>query len=250
MKNIGFLATGNELVEGDILNTNGQAIAKILVEQGLTIGMHVVTSDRENEIAAGLNFLLEHHDTIIVIGGLGPTSDDRTRYVLSQVIDKKLIFDEVSWQNILARFAKINRVITQEMEPGNRQQALFPEKAIILPNDNGSAAGCFVEHQNKKIFMLPGPPAECLPMFEEFVLPKLLIDATDKIIKLRWLLTNAIESEIAERVDKALKDYPVTTGYRASKPDLEVKIYAPVTMDLSVVRNIVDKIVAPFLKNS
>lgn len=244
---IGFLATGNEVVEGDILNTNGQNIARRLVETGLTIGMHVATSDREAELEAGLRFLLTHHDTVITIGGLGPTSDDRTRFVISKVLNQPLVFDEKSWQNIRERFARFNLKWTDDLENANRQQALFPEGATILANDNGSAAGCAMTYQDKKIFMLPGPPNECLPMFEKFVLPVLVKKVVNKTTKLQWLLLGAIEGEIASLVDAAVKNYPVITGYRIAQPYLEVKIYVTEAIDLDALNSVMEKIVSPYL---
>lgn len=244
---VGFLATGNEIVEGDILNTNGQTIAHSLVEQGLTAGMHVMASDRQIEIEVGLRFLLEHHEAVITIGGLGPTSDDRTRFALSAVVNQPLVFDESSWQHICQRFKQLNLSFTDTVQATNRQQAFFPIGAIIFPNENGSAAGCLVEYQTKKIFMLPGPPHECLPMFEKFVLPLLINQVAHKITKLHWVLTGAIESDIAERVDTAVKNFAVTTGYRAAKPYLEVKIYVQDDVDIEAVKNVVEAIIGPYL---
>src|SRR4051794_34592502 len=88
-----LLATGNELTSGDILNTNGQFIAKTLTEQGFTIGDHVICSDQESDIVTCINFLLSHHDVLIITGGLGPTSDDRTRNALSTAIKKPFVFN-------------------------------------------------------------------------------------------------------------------------------------------------------------
>jgi len=220
---IGLLATGNELTEGDILNTNGQIIARQLTDAGLSIGMHAIVSDNEADIVKGLNFLLAEHSIIITIGGLGPTSDDRTRFALSKVLNKTLIFDETSWQNIVKRYQALG--IQVQPHPTNQQQALFPEGAVIIPNHNGTAAGCQVTHHNKLIYMLPGPPNECLTMFKEAVLPNLLKLQNTTVKKLKWRLLGVIESDIAAKVEEAVKNYPVVTGYRVDYPYLEVKIY-------------------------
>lgn len=220
---IGLLATGNELTEGDILNTNGQVIAQTLTEQGISIGLHVITSDAEQDIENALHFLLQSHDTVIITGGLGPTSDDRTRYALSTVINKKLILDENTWQAISARLQKFGFAV----HPDNRQQALFPEDAVIIPNNNGTAAGCCVTHAHKTIYMLPGPPGECLAMFHEHVLPTLLLNQKQAgKNKLVWRLLGVVESEIAAQIDALVKSYPVTTGYRVVYPYIDIKIYS------------------------
>lgn len=240
---IGFLATGNELVEGDILNTNGQMIARDLVDCGLTIGMHVVTSDLDAHIEQGLRFLLEHHDTVIIIGGLGPTSDDRTRYALSNVIGEELVFNEETWGQLLIRF----KSLSLNPHPDNRQQAFFPQGAEIFPNKNGSAAGCGVKYKNKTIYMLPGPPTECLPMFQEFILPVLAENSEKKLIKLKWRLLGVVESDIAAEVDVAIKPFAVATGYRIEHPYLEVKVYAEQKSAIENIKTAIQKIVGPYL---
>ncbi|MFN7097499.1 MAG: molybdopterin-binding protein, partial [Gammaproteobacteria bacterium] len=98
---IGLLATGTELITGDILNTNGQQIAQTLTEQDYLVGLHVLASDEQQEIAAALSYLLTQHQIVIITGGLGPTSDDRTRFALAEVIKQTLVPDEPSWQYIV-----------------------------------------------------------------------------------------------------------------------------------------------------
>jgi molybdenum cofactor synthesis domain-containing protein len=234
---IGLLATGNELTEGDILNTNGQIIARQLTDFGFSVGMHVMTSDTEQAIVQALQFLLIHHSIIIITGGLGPTTDDRTRFALSTVINKPVIFNETVWNTILERYKRLG--IQAPPHPSNQQQALFPLDAVILPNNNGSAAGCYINYQNKIIYMLPGPPNECLPMFIEYVLPHLLAQQNNIIKKLKWRLLGVIESDIAAKVEEAVKDYPVITGYRVDYPYLDVKIYLE---DKAYVKEIENKI--------
>ncbi len=238
---IGLLATGNELTEGDILNTNGQLMARQLADTGITLGMHVIVSDQEEDIAEGLKFLLQHHTVIIISGGLGPTSDDRTRYALSKVLNKPLLFDEPTWENIIKRFQRLG--LAAQPHPSNKQQALFPEEATIIPNPNGSAAGCHVIHDGKTIYMLPGPPNECLTMFKDVVLPALSAQQTTTLKKLKWRLLGVMESDIAAKVEEAFKEYPIITGYRIDYPYLEIKIY---TEQAAIIDTIENKIQALF----
>jgi nicotinamide-nucleotide amidase len=241
---IGLLATGNELAEGDILNTNGQAIAQTLINQHLPVGSHVISSDVDYDIEEALRFLLQSHSHIIITGGLGPTSDDRTRYALSNVIGKELILDDATWQYIGERLTQRGFAI----HPANRQQALFPQGAQILPNKNGTAAGCRVQHNDKIIYMLPGPPLECLTIFEEFVLPGLIATQTSsKKIKLSWRVSGVIESEIAAQVDAAMQPYPVVTGYRMVKPYLDVKIYCEQHAKFDEMLDVINKLLEPYL---
>lgn len=240
---IGFLATGNELIEGDTLNTNSYHIARLLVDEGFTVGSHIMTSDVESDIEHALHFLLSQHDIIIITGGLGPTSDDRTRYALAKVINQPLLLDETTWENLLQRFQRLAR----NPSLNNKQQALFPENADILPNTNGSAAGCSVRFNNKLIFLLPGPPNECLPMFRDSVLPTLMRIKKNDRIKLKWRLLGAIESEMAALIDQAILGCAVTSGYRIEYPYLEVKLYAKTKAQLQQAATAVKPIFLPYL---
>ncbi|MDF2691513.1 MAG: hicd [Gammaproteobacteria bacterium] len=198
-KRIGFLATGSELTTGEILNTNVQAMAQTLLEQGTEIGEHVIVDDREANILSGLEYLFRQHDAVIVSGGLGPTSDDRTRFAISRFCNQALEFNEASWQRIVDRLSKRNIPIPEN----NRQQALFPHHATIFPNLNGTADGCFITCHNKLIFMLPGPPRECLPLFDQYVMPILKSHEFFSHRKLyRWKLMGASESAIAEQLEE------------------------------------------------
>ena len=241
---VGFVATGDELTQGDILNTNGQAMAHKVHSLGLSIGQHVITNDDEDEIIAALRYQLAHHDIIILSGGLGPTSDDKTRFALAKCIGKELIFNEANWKQIVARLSKYNRLIGDH----NRQQALFPENASILNNPNGTAAGCSVEYHGKTIFMLPGPPSECLPMFKDYVLPALeKLSSTQ--YRLKYFLTGASEGDIAAKLDAAVAHLDCRTGYRCNKPDLEFKLSTSNKAHFEEAQKLVEPIVEAYLIN-
>lgn len=218
---IAFLATGNELTTGDILNTNAQIMARALFDHGFELGNHLLVADEQDKIATGLQYLLTEQDIIIVTGGLGPTSDDRTRFAIAESLGKELVFDESSWDQIVARLKGYNFPIN----PSNKQQALFCEGATVLENPNGTANGCYITFENKLIFMLPGPPRECLPLFHNRVLPLLQKKQIKPIQKhFKWRLFGVSEGEIAARLDKLVSTYPCTTGYRWDYPYLEFKL--------------------------
>lgn len=218
---IALLATGDELTNGDILNTNGQTIAQTLFDAGFQIGQHVIVADVEAEIIDSIQYLKKSHEVIIITGGLGPTSDDRTRFALAKANNLELYFDEPSWQAIIDR---LNRYALK-IHDSNKQQAYFPVGSVILPNVNGTAAGCQLQVDNTLFFMLPGPPKECLPMFQEFVLPYLLENSSgNKYQQNKWRLFGVSEGEIAAELDHIARDFPVTTGYRWDYPYLEFKL--------------------------
>jgi nicotinamide-nucleotide amidase len=225
---IGLIATGDELTQGDILNTNGQYIVLALNELGFTTAEHLVVSDEEERIASAINYFKTRHDIVILTGGLGPTSDDRTRYALAKALNLELHLDQMAWNLLLERLQRIQLPITEE----NRQQALLPIGAEMLPNAAGTAAGCYLKHNHVEFFMLPGPPSECLPMFDQYVLPKLM-HAKRATHQFKWLLLGANEGKIATELDAALQGLQCRTGYRWHYPYLDYKVFAESANDLT-----------------
>jgi nicotinamide-nucleotide amidase len=217
---IAIMATGDEIVHGDTLNTNSNAIAHALTSEGLPPGLHLSCSDNEQEMLSCLTFLCQKHDIVILIGGLGPTSDDLTRFALARFLKVSLIEFPEAVMHIKARLARANL----NFNSGNRQQALFPTGATLLPNPHGTAMGCCYRSQGKLFILLPGPPRECLPMFNEHVLPVLQkIQHTDKHL-LKWRLFGVAEGAIAEVLDSALSTVNCEIGYRLETPYVEFKV--------------------------
>lgn len=244
---IALLATGDEIRNGDILNTNSQEIANRLFNNDMQVGMHLVTGDSTLEIETAIRFLLQSHPALIITGGLGPTSDDLTRYALAAAVNKDLIFDDNTWNNIVTRLKSVGYETTPE---SNRQQALFPEGVTIIPNPNGTAAGCWIKQDEKIIFMLPGPPSECLPMVESNVLPLLkILGFENKLYHKKWLLFGVSEGHIAEELEKVVKPYHCTTGYRIWFPYIEFKIYSDNQEHFNKLVPLIEKTVAPYIIN-
>jgi nicotinamide-nucleotide amidase len=234
---VALLATGDEIIQGDILNSNSQQIALRLTQHNIQVGTHLTCKDNIDDIEQAIKFLLSDHQALIITGGLGPTSDDLTRYGLSKAIDKPLIFDETSWENICSRLKRFGYHTPPE---SNRQQALFPQDAAIIPNDNGTAAGCQLTANNKLIFMLPGPPNECLPLVDQIALPALIeANYPRELYRYKWLLFGVSEAKIAEQVDKIALPAKCTTGYRICYPYLECKVYST---DEAKLKNILPQI--------
>lgn len=245
LNKVALLATGDEIIYGDILNSNAQEIAYRLYHQSIIIGTHMVASDNLVEIETAIQFLLQHHEALIITGGLGPTSDDLTRYALSNVIKRKLVFDTPTWRNIVRRLKRFGYSHPPET---NRQQALFPQGATIIPNPNGTAAGCLLHHRNKLIFMLPGPPIECLPMINTVVLPTLQKASFQQILyREKWLLFGVSEGEIAEKLDALAKPFQCVTGYRICYPYIEFKLLSHHPADFSALLTLVKKTITPYL---
>lgn len=223
---IAILTTGDELIDGDTLNTNGHAIAQALNSEGLSIGLHLSCRDKEQEIVDCLQFLDKNHEIIILVGGLGPTSDDRTRFALASFLNTPLIEFPEAIDHVESRLTRAKLT----MNAGNRQQALFPEDAILFPNPDGTAMGCCVKRGLKNLFiMLPGPPRECLPMLNNYALPKLQQADHNKKELLKWRLFGVAEGQIAETLETALSELLTSstdyeTGYRLETPYIEFKV--------------------------
>jgi nicotinamide-nucleotide amidase len=222
---VALIATGDELTDGDVQNTTGPAIARLLVAHGLSIKQHLMVPDQEASITAAILSSLAVCDLLIITGGLGPTSDDITRNALAKALNTELVFDPKSWQHIQDRLASVNL----SADADNRQQAYFPAGATVVTNVHGTANACYIHHQHKLIVMMPGPPYECLPIFENAVLPLL---PTQEKFKLHWLLMGIAEGEIAHNIDQALAPLNCRTGYRAAYPYLEIKVWANNKSDL------------------
>lgn len=239
---IAILATGDELIHGDTLNTNAHAMAHILSSEGWPLGFQLICSDKEADIVRGFHFLAEEHDIIIAIGGLGPTSDDVTRFALAQFTGTTLVQHQEALVHIENRLNSAKVSINQ----GNLQQCLFPPTAILLPNPNGTAVGCCYKWNNKMLFLLPGPPRECLPMFQHHVVPLLQETKRSRKQILKWRIFGVAESEIAQTLEEALKQFKCQTGYRLDVPYIEFKVRCKEDL-VEAIKNVVDPILAPHI---
>jgi isocitrate dehydrogenase len=243
-KKISFLATGNEIIQGDLQDSNSNFFAKSITANGGSIYQHIQSSDNKLEIISSLKYLLSKSDAVILTGGLGPTSDDMTRFAVAEIIKSELIFSDSSWAHVVSRLERFNLPVTDS----NRQQALFPKQAELYPNENGTAFGCHILWQNKHLFMLPGPPKECRPMFEKHILATLENANFFHMKKnYRWLTLGLIEGEIAPQIDHAAKSSLVETAYRWNYPYLEIKLICDDQEDIQKVVTAVNDILSPFI---
>lgn len=165
--NAEILAVGTELLMGQISNTNAQYISNRLPDVGIGVYYHSVVGDNPSRLKECLTLSLKRSDIVIMTGGLGPTQDDLTKETVAELLGKDLVLHEESLKKIEEFFFKLNR----PMAKSNIKQAYLPEGSIIIRNSNGTAPGCIIEWENKVVILLPGPPSEMKPMFEETVIP-------------------------------------------------------------------------------
>jgi nicotinamide-nucleotide amidase len=232
---IAILATGHEIVEGDVLNTNAYRFAHDLSLNGLEVVTHLSCRDVEKEILSALTYL-KHHQVIITIGGLGPTVDDLTRFAVA----KYLKLDLYPHAKALAHIQQ--RVST--LKDNQYLETLFPQQAQLIPNSFGTALGAFIHHPNQLVIMLPGPPRECLPMWDNHVLPYLSQSYPHQMPWQRWLLFGVAEAGIAFEIETALQDLDYEIAYRLAIPYVELKLKSN---QIKVVEAKLKPVIRPYL---
>lgn len=164
-----LICVGTELLLGNIVNTNGAYLAEKCAEIGLSCYFQTVVGDNKERLALVLETALKRSDVVILSGGLGPTEDDLTKETAAQVMNRELVLDAHSKDRIAAYFQNRGTEITDN----NWKQAMIPCGAAVLDNRNGTAPGVIIKEENTHVILLPGPPAELKPMFEESVVPYL-----------------------------------------------------------------------------
>jgi len=193
-----IITIGDEILIGQIVDTNSAFIGKELNRIGVSVHQIVSIQDDEQEILDSLAFAKAHVDIVIVTGGLGPTKDDVTKHTFCKFFNDTLIEDA----DTLAHIEHIFKVyIKREMLPQNRTQAMVPSKATVLKNRFGTAPGMWIEEDGVVFISMPGVPYEMTGLMEHEVLPR--IQATFKLpyIVHRTVLTYGMgESQIAQRI--------------------------------------------------
>jgi len=191
-----ILAVGTELLMGQIVNTNAQYLTKRLNDLGVNVYYHSVVGDNPVRLKECLRLALNRCDVVITTGGLGPTRDDITKETIAEIMGVKLVRHEETFRNIKCFFERVDR----RMMVNNIKQADIPEGCTIIPNHNGTAPGCIIEKDGKTVIMLPGPPKEMIPMFEETVSP-FFERKTGQVIGSRMLKVFGIgESEMEMKI--------------------------------------------------
>lgn len=219
--NAEILAVGTELLMGQIVNTNAQYISERLNSIGINVYFHSVVGDNPKRLESSIKLALERSDLVVITGGLGPTKDDITKEKVAEVFGKRVVLHEESLKRIKDYFVKLGR----EMTDNNAKQAYFPEGSIVIENNKGTAPGCIIESDNKFVVILPGPPREMQPMFDESVMPYLQKDSGYKIVS-KYIRTFGIgESKLEEMImDLVDKQEDVTIATYAKMGEVTVRL--------------------------
>jgi nicotinamide-nucleotide amidase len=218
-----IISIGTELLRGEITDTNAVYLASQLPLIGIELKRITTSGDDIKMLVQILRQAINRSSVVITTGGLGPTQDDLTREAIAMVLDEKLFMDAELENQLRVAFSRMGR----EMPTSNLQQAMRITSAEPLPNLRGTAPGLWIEKNNKVIAVMPGPPREMLPMWQNEVLPRLKTRLPGKIILSRTIKTFSVqEAKVGELVQEFFEvDNPITGIY--AKPDgIQVRLIA------------------------
>ena len=205
-----ILAVGSELLTPLRSDTNALYLTAKLLEVGIDTGARVTVADDAGLLESAFKVALSRADIVIATGGLGPTEDDLTREAAAAALGRRLHRQAALIEELKARFARFGRV----MAAVNEKQADVIEGAVVLRNPRGTAPGQRVEAEGRMLVLLPGPPHEMQPMFEEQVLPAIREKAGGRALRTRVLKIAAMgESDVEQIVAPIYKTFanPRTT---------------------------------------
>lgn len=222
MKTCEIISVGTELLLGDILNTDAQFLSQELAKLGLSVLHQSTVGDNHDRLYELLRQAAERSDIIILSGGLGPTPDDITKEVACEFFGKELVLHEESLRRMSSYF--VSKGI--EMPEINKKQAMLPADCVVFENNNGTAPGLAMEKYGTHILLLPGPPRELKPMFNESAVPYLR-QFSDKIIISHNIRTFGIgESAMSEIVTDLLDSANPTVAPYAKEGEALLRVTA------------------------
>ena len=232
---IELVNTGSELMLGRVLNTHQQWLCRQLADLGYVVSRQVAVPDAGVDIQAAVREALGRADLVLTTGGLGPTSDDLTRDLIAGMLGRELRENA----QVLSHLAQFFDVRQRPMPPRTRVQALVPDGALVLPNANGTAPGLALEVEpnlfrsgkGSWLIMLPGPPRELRPMFQDAVVPllKRVLPLEAPFVCRTLRATGIGESVVEERVRRpleALVKRGLQIGYCARPGQVDVRLAA------------------------
>ena len=222
-----IIAIGSELLTPHRVDTNSLWLTERLNSIGVHLHLKTVVGDDDARLEETVRDALGRSDIIISTGGLGPTEDDITRKVFARVCGRQLTLD----YEVLARIRERMASRGYQMTPNNERQALIPRGAEILPNPNGTAVGAKMEQNGKLVVLLPGPPRENRPMFDDYVMPHLeRMSRGVRIAKRVLKVTGVGESQLDDVIAPIYGEYtnPTTTILFT---DSEIEIHLAATAE-------------------
>jgi len=205
-----IIAIGSELLAPDRTDTNSLWLTEKLNRLGIEVKLKTIVGDDDARLEEAIKDAVRRSKVVITTGGLGPTEDDITRKITARALGRRLLLDEQVLAEIKQRFQSFGVVMPER----NSRQAMVIEDAVVLPNPNGTAPGMFLDHQGTAIVLLPGPPREMRPMFDNHVSEKLQnraggVRVVRQILRVAGMGESAVDEKIAPVYTKY--DNPQTT---------------------------------------
>ena len=201
-----IVTIGDEILIGQIVDTNSGFIAKSLDKIGVEIHEMITISDNKNHILETFSKLQNQVDLVIITGGLGPTKDDITKHTFCEYFDDKLVRNEAVEKHVIDL---IERAMKRPASQMNKNQALVPSKCIVLHNQVGTAPGMWMKKENTVYISLPGVPYEMKYIVENEIIPKIVREYERPYIIHKTIMTYGQgESLVAERIENWENDLP------------------------------------------
>lgn len=197
MTQASIITIGDELLIGQVIDTNSAWMAQQLNKAGIRVNRRVAVGDVWDEIWKALDEESSKSDIILITGGLGPTADDITKPLLCEYFGGKMVVDEGARENVISIFTRLNRPIIER----NLKQAEVPDVCTVIPNKRGTAPGMWFDKEGKIFVSMPGVPHEMKGMMEDVVIPQLGTQFQLPVILHRTLLTAGVgESFLADLI--------------------------------------------------
>lgn len=250
-----LISVGTELLLGNIVNTNSNYLSQKCAELGFSLYYQITVGDNEGRLCEVLKSSLERSDVVILTGGLGPTQDDMTKEAVAKVYQRELVMDEPSRERIDSyfKFRNKNDSTSSGITNNNWKQALKIENSIVVENNNGTAPGYIVEDKGKTTILLPGPPSEMIPMFEQHIFPYLKKKQSkiflSKMVKICGIGESKAETDLLDLIEG--QSNPTIAPY-AKSGEVHFRITAAADSNEEaekLLRPVVDELFNRFNKN-
>jgi nicotinamide-nucleotide amidase len=201
-----ILTVGDEILIGQVVDTNATYLATALSEEGITVIEHLSVADSRTGIMAGLDRALQQSDLVLMTGGLGPTKDDITKRVLADYFGRELRFHSPTYK----RLEKLYKRHGRTPGPAHREQCRLPTGAKVLTNERGTAPGLWLEKDDSILVSMPGVPYEMTYLMEREVMRRIrkINETDDRLRSLTILTAGAGESDIALQLERFENELP------------------------------------------
>lgn len=204
-----LLSIGTEILLGNIVNTNAAYLSEQCAALGLSVYYQTVVGDNPQRLEEALKLALSRSDIVMMTGGLGPTKDDLTKETAAKVAGLELV-EDAHTRACIEDFFEKRKYKKDQITANNWKQAMVPEGAIVIENQNGTAPGLIIEMDQdgatKRLVLMPGPPNELVPMFRNDVFPylnkiqpEIIYSVTAKVCGLG---ESFVETEIGDLIEK------------------------------------------------